>query len=64
MADIETITLPHLQDYPLYVALFKDVQNAPFLRRQLLEGNTDFEYAFLDASMVGLVVRPFLSIHI
>lgn len=64
MADIETITLPHLQDYPLYVALFKDVQNAPFLRRQLLEGNTDFEYAFLDASMVGLVERPFLSIHI
>lgn len=64
MANIETITLPHLQHYPLYVALFKDVQNAPFLRKQLLEGNTDFEYAFLDASMVGLVVRRFLSIHI
>jgi len=48
----ETIELPHLQAYPLYAMLFRDVKNAPFLRRQLLEGNTDFEYAFLDASMV------------
>lgn len=54
MADIETITLPHIKDHPLYVALFKDVKNAPFLRQQLLEGNTDYEYAFLDAAVVGL----------
>lgn len=52
MAEIETIVLPHLPNHPLYVALFKDVQNASFLRKQLLEGNSDFEYAFLDASVV------------
>lgn len=55
MSLLETITLPHLSQYPLYVALFKDVKNAPFLRKQLLDGNEDFEYAFLDAQVVGLL---------
>ena len=32
--------------------MFENVQNAPFLRQQLLDGNTDFEYAFLDASVL------------
>jgi len=49
---METIHLPHLETHPLQVGLFKDCQNAPFLRQQLLEGNTDFEYAFLDASVL------------
>ena len=49
---METITLPHLPDSPIQVCLFKNVQNAAFLRQQLLEGNTDFEYAFLDASVL------------
>lgn len=49
---METISLPHLPDHPLHVALFADVQNAPFLRKQLLDGNTDFQYAFLDASVL------------
>jgi len=53
MAAMETITLPHLTGYPLFVGLFEDVQNASFLRKQLLEGNTDFEYAFMDVSMVS-----------
>lgn len=65
MAEIETIQLPHLADYPLYVALFKDVRNVPFLRQQLLEGNTDFEYAFLDASMVGYsILYPSLFLRL
>lgn len=49
---METVTLPHLPHHPLHICLFRDVHNAPFLRRQLLEGNTDFEYAFLDASVL------------
>jgi EKC/KEOPS complex subunit CGI121/TPRKB len=49
---MEIITLPHLPDSPIQVCLFRDVQNAAFLRQQLLEGNTDFEYAFLDASVL------------
>jgi hypothetical protein len=49
---METISLPHLLDHPLRVILFTHVQNASFLRQNLLEGNTDFEYAFLDASVL------------
>ena len=47
---MEAILLPHLPEHPLRVCLFKDVKNASFLRKQLLEGNTEFEYAFLDAT--------------
>lgn len=50
-ASLETINLPHLP-LPVHVALYRDVQNAPFLRQQLIAGNSDFEYALLDASMV------------
>ena len=49
---MEVITLPHLPDHPLHIALFEDVQNASFLRQQLLAGNTDFEYAFLHAPVI------------
>lgn len=49
---METITLPHLPQHPLQVSLFENVKNAPFLRQQLLDGNTAFEYAFLDASVL------------
>ncbi|KAE8133068.1 kinase binding protein CGI-121-domain-containing protein [Aspergillus pseudotamarii] len=50
---LETINLPHLPStMPVHVAIYRDVQNAPFLRQQLISGNSDFEYAFIDASMV------------
>ena len=49
---METIILPHLRQHPLQIALFKEVKNSAFLRKQLLDGNTDFEYAFLDASVL------------
>lgn len=49
---METVQLPHLPGHPLRIGLFKDVKNARFLRQQLLEGNTDFEYAFLDAAAI------------
>ena len=47
---MESISLPHLSDRPLQIGLFKDVKNTQFLRQQLLDGNAEFEYAFLDAS--------------
>lgn len=50
---METVHLPHLpQTHALHITLFQNVENAVFLRRQLLDGNTDFEYAFLDASVL------------
>jgi EKC/KEOPS complex subunit CGI121/TPRKB len=49
---MESITLPHLLEHPLRVCLFQHVQNASFLREQLLAGNSDFEYAFLDATVL------------
>lgn len=49
---METVILPHLEHHPLHLVLFRDIQNAAFLRQQLLQGNTDFQYAFLDASVI------------
>lgn len=49
---METIVLPHLETHPLLIGLYTNVANASHLRQQLLAGNTDFEYAFLDASLV------------
>lgn len=52
-ADIETICLPFLPDCPLFIGLWNQVENATFLRQQLLAGNQDFEYAFIDATSVS-----------
>lgn len=46
------ISLPFIPDYQLHIGLFADLQNAPFLRQQLLSGNSDFEYAFIDATSI------------
>jgi EKC/KEOPS complex subunit CGI121/TPRKB len=70
MALVRTFKLPHYESYPVHVALFKDVKNAGYLRSQLLEANPDFDYAFLDAEMVGSkfhsiqMFKPFFSISI
>lgn len=53
MAKVRTFTLPHYEQYPVHVCVFRDVTNAAFLRSQLLEANPEFDYAFLDASMVS-----------
>ncbi|EGX94570.1 Kinase binding protein CGI-121 [Cordyceps militaris CM01] len=51
--ELEIVKLEHLPDtYTVHVALFQDVKNAAFLHEQLLARNTDFEYAFIDASVV------------
>ncbi|KAF2840886.1 CGI-121-domain-containing protein, partial [Patellaria atrata CBS 101060] len=52
MANLTTLHLPHLPDVPVHVAAFKDVRNAAFLRQQLIEGNREFEYAFLDCATI------------
>lgn len=58
----QTIHLAHMPpELALYVSLYTDVENAPFLKQQLLAGNAEFEYAFIDASMVRNV--PFPSFH-
>lgn len=62
MAAVRSFTLPHYEVYPVQVALFKDVRNADFLRSQLLAGNAEFDYAFLDAAMVsGSLISPSTS---
>lgn len=54
MAELKTLHLAHLPpSLAVHVALYQDVKNAVFLRQQLLAGNPEFEYALIDASMVG-----------
>ena len=53
MAELQSLHLAHLPpDLAVHVALYTEVQNAPYLRDQLLQGNQDFEYALIDASVV------------
>lgn len=55
---LTTIAIEHLPPgHDVHIALFHSVTNAAFLHAQLLAGNTDFEYALIDASVVRL---PFL----
>lgn len=50
---LETLALEHVpSDHAVHIALFRDVSNADFLHKQLLSRNADFEYAFIDASIV------------
>lgn len=54
MAHIQTLHLTHLpSNIALHVALYQDLKNGAFLRKQLLDGNSEFEYALIDASMVN-----------
>ncbi|KAL9074911.1 MAG: hypothetical protein Q9161_002050 [Pseudevernia consocians] len=53
MPSLQTLNLAHLPpDLAVHIALYTDLQNAPFLRDQLLQGNPDFEYALIDASVI------------
>ena len=53
MALVQTLLLAHLPpSLAVHVAFYQDVQNASFLRQQLLQGNPEFEYAFIDAGTV------------
>jgi EKC/KEOPS complex subunit CGI121/TPRKB len=52
MESDSTIQLAHLPQHPVHISLFKDVRNSAFLRQQLLAGNAEFEYGFVDATTV------------
>ncbi|KAH8813078.1 kinase binding protein CGI-121-domain-containing protein [Xylogone sp. PMI_703] len=50
---IESFNLEHVPlSHTIHIALFRDVKNSAFLHQQLLAGNSDFEYSFLDASLI------------
>ncbi|KAI1205664.1 uncharacterized protein F4807DRAFT_278703 [Annulohypoxylon truncatum] len=50
---LETIHLEHVPStHTVHISLFKDVTNAEFLQKQLLSRNSEFEYAFIDATSV------------
>ncbi|KAK4097423.1 CGI-121-domain-containing protein [Parathielavia hyrcaniae] len=50
---LEKLELKHVPPtYHVYGALFRDVANTDFLHKQLLSRNSEFEYAFIDASSV------------
>lgn len=61
MALLQSLQLDHLPaSYILHVALFHSVNNAAFLQQQLLDGNAEFEYALIDASVVRAAIYMFL----
>lgn len=50
---LEKLQLEHIPPgYQVYAAFFRDVTNTDFLHAQLLSRNSEFEYAFVDASSV------------
>ncbi|KAK7536207.1 kinase binding protein CGI-121-domain-containing protein [Phyllosticta citribraziliensis] len=52
MALVHSLELAHLPDVAVHAALFDHVANAADLRRHLLDGNPDYEYAFLDVTTI------------
>jgi hypothetical protein len=57
MALLQSIHLEHLPtSHVVHFALFHFASNAAFLHQQLLDGNAEFEYAFIDASVVSATV--------
>ncbi|KAI5801627.1 kinase binding protein CGI-121-domain-containing protein [Peziza echinospora] len=51
---LTTLVLPHLPEgsHNVHIAVLKDVGNVEHLRSQLIAGNADYEYAFIDASTI------------
>ena len=49
--NLTTLTLPHIPggSHNVHIAVLKDIKNAEYIRSQLVAGNGDFEYAFVDA---------------
>lgn len=50
---LEQIQMEHVPStHTVHLGIFKDVANAEFLQQQLLSRNSEYEYAFIDASSV------------
>jgi hypothetical protein len=59
MSLLQTVQLEHLPPtHAIHIALYRNVTNAAFLQQQLLAGNTDFEYALIDAGVVRASLIP------
>ncbi|KAL7270174.1 hypothetical protein RUND412_007125 [Rhizina undulata] len=64
MIPVKSLQLEHIPaPHTVHIALFKDVRNASFLRDQLLAGNAEFEYAFIDASTIISTVHALAATH-
>ena len=56
------VELTHVPaDLNIYIALYKDVKNAAFLREQLVNANSEFEFAFIDAKSVSPKPKSFVG---
>jgi EKC/KEOPS complex subunit CGI121/TPRKB len=61
---LEEIRLEHVPDtHKVYTGLFRDVANAGYLQSQLLARNSDFEYAFIDASSILSRVQLLAAVY-
>lgn len=50
----EKVTVAHSPaGLDVYIGLYRDVKNSRFLREQLLNANSDYDFAFIDARSVG-----------
>ncbi|KAF3285205.1 hypothetical protein TWF173_009149 [Orbilia oligospora] len=63
-----TLSIPHLpSNYRLHIALFTSVTNAAHLHSQLLAKNAEYEYAFIEPSILVSHLQPisagFRAIH-
>jgi EKC/KEOPS complex subunit CGI121/TPRKB len=50
-------------EYSVLITLFANVENAAEIRKQLLAGNPDFEYAFLSAKGVQSMEQLMLAVY-
>ncbi|KAH0562846.1 hypothetical protein GP486_002533 [Trichoglossum hirsutum] len=59
-----SVNLEHTPlDLPIHIALFRNVENSAFLKQQLLDCNEEFEYAFIDASVVISTVHALAAAY-
>ncbi|KAI8622951.1 CGI-121-domain-containing protein [Xylariaceae sp. FL1651] len=50
---LETIQLEHVPaSHSVHIAVFRGVENSPWLHQQLLARNAEYEYAFIDAGVI------------